>query len=261
MASDVEEFVRYQVANAALRDYPFPHFYVRPVLPEDAYRELLRRLPHNELLTPIHESGNVGVRDATGKVHAQYEARHLADISVLAKDEAARGDGTLWHELSSWLLGETFRDLIMQKFAAAIEERFGRNVRLVTQTDARFVRDFTSYRIMPHTDTPAKLVSLLFYLPADESLRLLGTTMYRPHDPALRCEGTTRHNYRSFAKVATMPFVPNALFGFFKSDRAFHGVEPIEAPGVERNALLYNIYVRKAVRMIPAAEAGRLQGG
>lgn len=258
MSSDVEEFVRYQIANAEVRRYPFPHFYVRPVFPDEFYQQLLARLPRTELLTPIHETGTVGVADArTGIIKTRYEPRHIAEITALEEDEAAMGSGHLWRDLSSWLLEAPFRDLILEKFSSAIAERFGEEVRLVTDMDSRFVRDFKSYQITPHTDQPAKLASLLFYLPADESMRRHGTTMYRPLAPELRCEGNARHDFASFSKVATMPFLPNALFGFFKTDRSFHGVEAIQDEGIERNALLYNIYVRKAVRTVAPAAIAR----
>jgi hypothetical protein len=247
--ADVEEFVRHRIANAEVRREPFPHFYVRPVFPDDYYAELLRRLPCTELLTPINETGTVAMVDPrTGARKVKYEPRHIADLAALEQDEAKRGERPLWRDLSAWLLGDAFRDALVDKFAAAIAERFGRGVRLVTDVDSRFVRDFTSYKILPHTDQPTKLVSLLFYLPPDESLRRHGTALYRPHEPGLRCEGKARYPFADFSKVATMPFLPNAMFGFFKSDRSFHGVEPIEDDGIERNALLYNIYVRKAVK-------------
>lgn len=256
MSSDVEEFVRYQIANAEVRRYPFAHFYVRPVFPEDYYRELLARLPRTEVLTPIHETGTVGIVDPrTGARKTRYEPRHIAEIAVLEQDESQTEAGHCWSDLASWLLEEPFRDLIVEKFSAEITERFGESVRLVTDVDSRFVRDFTSYQITPHTDQPVKLASLLFYLPADESLRRHGTVLYRPRSPHLRCEGNARHDFASFSKVATMPFLPNALFGFFKTDRSFHGVEAIKDAGIERNALLYNVYVRKAVRTVVAPTA------
>ena len=113
----------------------------------------------------------------------------------------------------------------------------------------------TDYSIAPHTDKPDKVVSLLFYLPADESLRELGTSLYVPKDPAFRCDGSIRHPFELFRKVTTAPFLPNSLFGFLKTDQAFHGVEVIDRPAVERNLLLYNIYVRKLMRPAPGAGA------
>jgi len=121
--------------------------------------------------------------------------------------------------------------------------------------EARFVRDMTNYSILPHTDMPTKLVSLLFYLPADDSMRELGTSVFVPKDPTFKCDGKTRHPFAQFKKVTTAGFAPNSLFGFLKTDQAFHGVEAIEKEAVERNLLLYNVYVQKVVAPAPAPAA------
>jgi hypothetical protein len=246
-----EEFVRYQIANAPLRRYPFPHFYVQPVFPEDYYRELLANLPRTEVLKPIGETGTVGVVDQqTGRLTAApvSEPRYIADLAVLEEDEEVRQRGHFWHDLSAWLLAAPFRELLIDKFEEGIRERFGELARLDTYVDGRFVRDFNQYLIRPHTDQQTKLVALLFYLPADDSLRQHGTTLYRPIDSEMQCDGTTRHSFDLFHKIATMPFQPNALLGFFKTDRSFHGVEEIRGERIERNVLLYNIYVGKLVK-------------
>jgi hypothetical protein len=258
MYSAVEEFVRYQIANAPINPYPFPHFYVRPVFPEDYYREVLAHLPRTEVLKPIHEYGTSGKLDKESGQLLEAEPRLIADLAMLEEDEEARGAGNLWRDLSAWLLSDEFRDLLVQKFDAGVRMRFGQVARLVTDVDGRFVRDFTQYLIHPHTDQPGKLVSLLFYLPSDESLRHQGTAMFRPIDPKLRCPGPARHAFELFKKVATMPFLPNALFGFFKTDYSFHGVEEIKDERIERNVLLYNIYVKKVVTAAkPAAATAR----
>jgi len=38
-----------------------------------------------------------------------------------------------------------------------------------------------------------------------------------------------------------MPFKPNSMFCFVKSDHTFHGVEPVVEPDVRRWLLLYDI--------------------
>jgi hypothetical protein len=57
-----------------------------------------------------------------------------------------------------------------------------------------------------------------------------------------------------------MPFAPNSLFAFFKTDNSFHGVEPVLDADTRRWLLLYDIYVRNpkppaqpTVRSAPAA--------
>jgi hypothetical protein len=83
---------------------------------------------------------------------------------------------------------------------------------------------------------------LLFYLPGDESQSHLGTSMYVPRDPAFHCPGGPHYEYRGFDCAWTMPFVPNSLFAFVKSNTSFHGVEPVTEPGARRWLLLYDIY-------------------
>jgi hypothetical protein len=247
MSVDVEKHVLSEVAKAPVATYPFPHFYVRPVFPEDFYRSLLGNLPDTEALTPINETRNVARVDAAGIVRkGRFEPRYIADLETLEVEEAAQRGGDAWRSLRSWLPGERFRDLVVRKFGAGILRRFGGEARLKTEVEVRFVRDFTDFSIAPHTDTPEKLVSLLFYLPRDESLRHLGTSLYVPKDPALRCDGTRRHPFADFNKVFTAEFLPNALIGFLKTDQAFHGVEPIQDQAIERNVLLYIISVRGA---------------
>jgi len=245
MSFDVEEYVCYQVANAPLATYPFPHFYVRPVFPQDFYLRLLANLPDTEALTPINEFGTVGAVDEAGnRVKSRFEPRYIADLEALEVEEEAERRGDSWRNLRSWLPRKRFRDLIVNKFGGGIRERFAGDVNLATDVEVRFVRDFTAYSIEPHTDVPEKLVSLLFYLPLDESLHHLGTSLYVPRDPGLRCDGTARHEFAQFKKVFTAGFVPNAVLGFLKTDRAFHGVEQIRDEKIERNVLLYNIFVR-----------------
>ena len=74
-------------------------------------------------------------------------------------------------------------------------------------------------------------MSLLFYLPPDDTMRHLGTSIYAPKNPDFRCEGTGHHSFELFKKVATMEYRPNTLFAFFKTERAFHGVDRIADAG------------------------------
>jgi hypothetical protein len=53
-----------------------------------------------------------------------------------------------------------------------------------------------------------------------------------------------------------MPFVPNSLFVFLKTDRSFHGVEPVTDPDVRRWLLLYDIFARKVEPGAVAPGAG-----
>jgi hypothetical protein len=54
--------------------------------------------------------------------------------------------------------------------------------------------------------------------------------------------------------MLTMPYLPNSLFGFLKTQNSFHGVEPVKEVDVQRNLLLYDIraHVQRAAQL-PAA--------
>jgi hypothetical protein len=243
MSFDVEQHVRYRIANAPVLGYPFPHFYLEGVFPDEFYRELRSHLP---------ELGEYKRLDETGTVaKGMYKERFICSSSELEEREFERGSGTFWAELNSWLLADEFAQLFLARFRHEIDERFVHGAELKIETDCRLVRDFTNYAISPHTDTPRKLVSLLFYLPADDSMKHLGTSIYAPVDPGLRCEGTAHHRREGFKKVATMEYKPNTLFAFFKTDRAFHGVDRIADSDVVRDLLLYNIYVTKVIGKQP----------
>ena len=249
-STDVEQFVFYQLANAQVRPYPFPHFFVSPIFPDGFYRALRERLPEVSGYQRLDETGTVP--------KGAYPERFICSLEELEERESVAEGGSFWAELNTWLMGPAFARLVMYKFSESISLRFGESAQVHTSNEARLVRDLTNYAISPHTDVPHKLVSLLFYLPPDERTLDLGTSIYLPKDPTFRCEGKAHHKFELFNKVATMEFRPNSLFGFFKTDRAFHGVDRIAAEGIVRDLLLYNIYVRKVASAEPPRAAAAL---
>jgi hypothetical protein len=227
--------------------HPFPHFYIRPIFPEEWYRQLIKKLPEQKNYVRLDETGTVAKGD--------YKERFVCSLAELEEKEDEEKAGSFWAELAEWLMSERFSTLLIEKFRPHIIQRFGNNIGLKPEIDARLVRDFSNYAISPHTDAPRKLVSLLFYLPKDEQTKHLGTSIYAPLDPNFRCPGIGHHPFGNFKKVITMNYLPNSLFAFFKTDNAFHGVEPIQDQNIERNSLLYNIYVNKVVSAKPAKKS------
>ncbi len=249
MYSDVEQYLHYRIANARVLNYPFPHFFIDQIFPPDWYREqLIAQLPESRLYKRLDETGTVP--------KGAYPERYVCDLAtaVQAEREIDEEPGP-WAILHAILAGPAFAHRVLSCFAEAAMQRFGADSELDFEFECRLVRDFSNYAIAPHTDAPRKLVSLLFYLPADESMKALGTSLFAPNDPAFRCEGREHHAFGKFKKIATMPYVPNSLFGFFKTDNAFHGVERIDRPRTQRDSVLYNIYVKNVDRRSPVAQA------
>jgi hypothetical protein len=229
---ETELQVLYNIGNAPVRECPYPHLFVPDVFPADFYAQIRRNLPPQEALKTLGELKRVQGSD--------YPARGVlplaGDLGALPAAQRA-----FWERTREWLLGPRFIDTVLRKFAPWLAQRFGdlRNVRF--GHEALIVRDRTTYALGPHTDSPSKVLAFLFYLPADASRAHLGTSIYVPQDPAFVCPGGPHYPYDKFRRMLTLPYVPNALFAFMKTNNSFHGVEPIEEPEVQRDLLLYDI--------------------
>ena len=242
MYSGAEEHVYYQIANAPIRDYPYPHIYVESVFPADFYQELRRNWPTAASLVSLGSTGRVS--------QGAYAERFIMPLRPAEIDALPADRREFWTALSAWMLSEQrFLGMLVEKFGIHVKHRFGADLNNVGFTaEALVVRDHTNYNLGPHTDAPHRLLSLLFYCPDDDRLRHLGTSIYTPLDPDFRCNGGPHHPHRLFRKVTTMEFRPNTLFAFFKTDHSFHGVDPIRDADVLRDLLLYDIRVVEITR-------------
>ena len=238
MFSSVKMHVLYQIANAPMRAFPFPHLYIEDVFPAEFYAALRRNLPPTESYTRLID---------TGMVSKTYNESRL--VLYPRDDHMARLPPTLrpfWHDLFESFLTQEFAHVILGKFAQAILPRFARpgDTRpppVDAGSEIILVRDLASYALGPHTDSPTKLVSLLFYLPADDSRPHLGTALYMPKDRRFTCLGGPHHGFEKFDHVVTMPYKPNTLFAFPKTPNSFHGVEPLPATASDRDLLQFDL--------------------
>ena len=234
MSSAVDLHVLYKVANAPVSVYPFPHIYVRDVFPPEFYRRLRECLPPAAVYQDLK---------ALGRVSKDYPDTRLVMVvtpeNVRALAEPVR---SFWDEFARWLFGG-FGRMALGKFEPFLNQRFGDSRAMRFYDEALIVQDYTTYSLGPHTDSPSKVLSFLFYLPPDESLSHLGTSIYVPKDPAFTCHGGPQHPFDRFQRMMTMPYLPNSLFAFVKTYNSFHGVEPIAETGIRRDLLLYDIKV------------------
>jgi hypothetical protein len=176
-----------------------------------------------------------------GRVGPDYpEERFVMKLTPERVQKLAEPAQSFWAGLAQRMFGE-FGSMVLSKFEGLLSQRFGKDQTVNFYQDALIVQDYTRYALGPHTDHAKKVVSLLFYLPPDPSLAHLGTSMYRPKDRSFTCAGGPHYDFEHFDRVMTMPYLPNTLFAFIKTPTSFHGVEPIQEPGVRRDLLLYDI--------------------
>lgn len=239
----------YQIANAPIREYPYAHIYVENIFPDDFYAAMRASWPDQSALITIADTGRVA--------KGAYPERFVMPFKQAEIDKLDEAHRPFWNELASWLITQRFLTAMIDKFEPYAKARFGDELyECVFENDALIVRDLTNYSIGPHTDSPSRLLSMLFYCPQDETHKHLGTSLYVPRDPAFRCAGGPHYPHALFHKVRTMEYKPNSLFAFVKSDCSFHGVEPIGDCDVLRDILLYDIRVRRPQSQVQAPELG-----
>jgi hypothetical protein len=247
MSAHVSEYVFYQIANTPVRTHPYPHIYVRDVFPEDFYRDLRAQLP---------PAGTFKSLKALGRVSADYpDTRQVFPVTpdnVGALEEPLT---TFWTRVAQQFLTGNFMQKMLLHFRPFLEQRWREIEGLQFHDEALIVRDSSTYALEPHTDTLKKVLSFLFYLPADDSMAHLGTSIYAPRQPDFACSKGMHYPFDQFHLVTTMPYRPNSLFAFVKTANSFHGVEPIAETAVQRDLLLYDIKVRNPPELRPASPA------
>jgi hypothetical protein len=227
----------YRIGNATVNPFPFPHIYVRDVFPAEFYAGLLRHLPSREAFSPLSVA-----RPMSSDVYDQTRTvLPLTPESVATLAQPYRG---FWEDVTRMLLGGSFGNLLFGKFGQFIQNRFARQDGVDFYDEALLVRDAENYALGPHTDSPSKVLAFLFYLPEHDSQPQFGTSIYVPKDRTFTCAGGPHYPFDRFDRMLTMPYLPNTLFGFLKTQNSFHGVEPIKEEGIQRNLLLYDVRVR-----------------
>lgn len=236
MFSDVKFHLIYKIANTQLRNFPFPHIYVQDVFPDGFYAEMRKYLPDND--------GYIALAD-TGRVGKGYSRARLALFpSDLDKAKINATQRDFWRRVFETLSDGDFVSCVFDRFRPQIEQRFsidGRRRGLKVWNETFLMRDLDTYSLGPHTDNVAKLVSMLFYLPADDSSSELGTALYLPKDRSFTSEGGPHLEFDDFDHVFTVPYAPNVVASFPKTAACFHGVEPVKGVNKQRDILFFDL--------------------
>ncbi len=234
MDRQVLEHVIHRITSAKIQKDPFSYFHIDSVFPEDFYHEVIESFPDPSCYHPLGMTG--GVRKGT------YEQRFCIFLENEHLSQLPFAYMIFWTKLSEMFKGPLFTSSLLNKFESEYKGRFsGQKVHL--EPNMELISDYSDYAIGPHTDHPQKVLTLLFYFPRHNRNPELGTSVYRPIDPNFRCEGLGHYPFKNFTRVYTAPFVPNSLFGFFKSDRSFHGVEPIGKRDSPRQLMSYQLLI------------------
>jgi hypothetical protein len=215
----------YRFGNCQVRDWPYRHFYLEDCFPDEFYWEIVGNLPEPASMPQIGE-----VRG--GGFLKRYKERFCFPVSNprFVQNRMALDQAQFWTDFIGWLCSGRFAKVALDRLGIPKGEY---------KSDCYLVRDDRGYALGPHTDTPKKVVSIIFYLPDLNYDPRLGTGVYVPRDREFTDPKGGHLEREQFDLVATMPYRPNSCFGFARSDSSFHGVEKAEGT---RWCLLFDIH-------------------
>lgn len=226
---------QYAICNAGIKPWPYPHVILPPAA-VDAAEVLAANMPDDKAFRKLHELGRVPP--------GMYESRRVVTPEMAG--EGGWKNAELWRDAFAAFASPDLAEMILHMFGPIIQHRLRRGANDI-EADMLLVRDGNGYKIGPHTDSPRRLVSCLFYLSTTGySWREWGTSIYIPKDRAFRCGGGPHYPFEQFDRVAAAPFAIGGGVIFAKTDNSFHGVEPIDVPpGQHRDLLLLDYRIKQ----------------
>ena len=221
-----------KVSEAQVETWPFQHFYVEGIFPNDIYKQILANLPAKSSYRPF----NI-------KRWKNAQGESTRDRLCLSEGELERIDVArrpFWSMLTEALESDAFRRAVYAKLSDDIAMRLGCPAHAVLDQAAypnvMLIRDYQDYRIKPHPDGEPRVVTMQFYLPGDGTPQDLGTSLYTKVPLSHRLIG------RKFREVKRFPFRPNSAYAIAVNDcrerQSYHGREIITAHQAVRDSII-----------------------
>jgi hypothetical protein len=189
-----------RVVEAEMIRNPFRHLIIPRMFDAEFYGDLLNHLPPEE-------------------VFLQYRNIDLGISQSRCIVDAGKLESTFWNEFAAAFGSRGFTESVLRKFGTRYRDDF--------YVTTQLIRDSLGYSIGPHTDIISKTLSILFYLPRDDSCMRYGTSICKALDPALT-GSQDHHSWHQFEETHRALFRPNTALAFCRSDDSFHAVRAID---------------------------------
>ena len=148
-------------------DNPFSHKVIKNIFPENFYKELIENLPNIDKYTPIVK---------TGRVSSNYPPeRFVFDLNYETISKLNKNQQNIFDKIIKLFTDPKFFNVISREFKNTISKRileFSEDEKKMFGTSnfkfrigSSLVKDITKYKLGVHTDTLAKFLTFLFYIP------------------------------------------------------------------------------------------------
>ena len=217
------------IERTPLATDPFPYVFIEGCFPKDLYEELLAELPADDFYEPLIHKDSVRDDGTSPRIQASLSEERMPLLPAGRQRD-------LWTAVTRSNQDDRVKLALLRKLEPGLRERYSEPVEQIeAYSRPALNRDVSGYKILPHPDTKAKVMSGLIYFPRTDAQRGLGTSLYVPtfRVPGLRPR---------FRLVKTVPFQANCGLVFAVTKRSFHGREPLPAGCGVRDYLALTYY-------------------
>ena len=244
--------IEFNFQNARFEYEPYPVCYIPDFLKPDAYAELAATYPAKDLFLATK---NIGVKYSLSELNERENYHRFLDATPVCRKFFEHVKSRAFVERITGFLKERHIDLRLDDFAHVRSLRYRRRDpwrRIFNTPVIRSRFEFSSMpaaggSILPHTDAPTKLVTLVVSMIRDgewnEPAWGGGTSIVLPKDRTRLYNHFNK--YMQFGEVdvlRTFPFNPNQCVLFVKTYNSWHSVQPMTGPeSALRKTLTINI--------------------
>ena len=223
---------REKLPELSVNHDPYDHSYLEEFFPDDLYREILDQLPEPDQYQPLNT-----------KQWVRPDGESTRDILTLTDEGVAHlpdGQREFWSQIGTALSSSFLKRFYFAALKQDVALRLGISpeeaVDFPAYVSTLVVRDSDQYRIKPHPDGFPRLVTLVLYLPTDNSREDLGTSVYVQQPWHKRLTG------QRYREVGRFPYRPNSAAAFAVNDlphrKSLHGRELVQLDGCVRNLMI-----------------------
>lgn len=230
--SGAETYVSKKITQAVVSRDPFEHCVIDDVLPTAVFEAIHQNWPKDTDMMRLPDTGRTEAYKE--RLVMLLEDRFFADQPPEMEE--------FWVNVAFAVMSSAVITACYGKFRATLEARVS-HLKGVGRLDPELliVSDRSDYKIGPHTDSRARLLSLLYYLSPDSKYRTYGTGLYKPKNPDMPVNDILHHPVSEFDLVSRVEYRPNRLVLFPRTDHSYHGVEPVPVENCDRRLLIVNI--------------------
>ena len=231
--SGANAFLAKQIEVAPAIEDPFECCVVDNALPQDVFDEIHRRWPSDDAMKSLPETGR----------SSHYPERFVFLFKEQFLSHMDNADQEFWNGVAHAVMGPSVIHACYNKFERTLTKRIEHlDQKMITlNPEMLVVSDRKGYRIGPHTDSKARFISMLLYLSPDPRYRSYGTGLYTPKDPRMLADDSAHYAFEHFDLHTRVDYKPNRVVIFPRTDKSYHGVEPVPVADCDRRLIIVNI--------------------